>query len=124
MTWIELIIALAIFFIVATISEKILRKKYHIAKRKGWRYEPVNLVHKRAERILLWSYLLIFLGLLFADYRYASILIFVFLLLNNALRFYMEWKYERKSKEFIITANSFCWFLVFTAIFLTQLLEK
>ncbi|MGX6445605.1 DUF4181 domain-containing protein [Neobacillus sp. K501] len=124
MKCIEILIALAIFFILSTISETILRKRYQIAKRKGWIYVPVNLVHKRAERILFWSYLIIFMGLIFAEYRYASIFIFVFLLLNNALRAFMEWKYERKTKEYMLTANTICWFLVFTAIYLTQLLEK
>lgn len=124
MTWIEFLIALAIFFILATLSERILRKKYQIAKRKNWLLEPVNLIHKRAERILFWSYLIIFMGLLFAEYRYTSILIFVFLLLNNTLRAYMEWKYERNTRQYILTANTICWFVVFTPIYLTLLLEK
>lgn len=124
MSWIELIIGLVIFFILSSVTESILRKKYNIAKRKGWRYEPVNHFHKRAERILFWSYLLIFLGFLFADYRYTSFFIFGFLLLNNALRAYMEWKYERKAKEYMMTANTFCWFLVFTTIYLPLMLEK
>jgi hypothetical protein len=124
MTWIEFLIALAIFFILATLSERILRKKYQIVKRKGWRYEPVNLVHKRAERILFWGYLIIFMGFIFAESRYASSLIFGFLLLIHALRAYMEWKHERKTKEYLITANTFCWFFVFSVIYLTQLLEK
>lgn len=124
MTWIEVIIALAIFFILSTISETILRKKYQIAKRKGWIYEPVNLVHKRAERILFWGYLLIYTVLLFSGYQYASYFIFGFLLLLNGLRVFMEWKYDRERKEYIISINALSWFTLFVAYIIQGLLEK
>lgn len=33
----------------------------------------------------------------------------------------MEWKFERETKEYMLTA---CWFFILTLIYLTQLLEK
>jgi Domain of unknown function (DUF4181) len=124
MTLIEGLLTFAVMLVLSWLTEFILRKKFKIARRKGWLYHRVNNVHKRAERILFIGYMLIYAIFLLADYRYANYMIWGFFFFLFGIRAYMEWKYDRESKEFIITTHSLCWYLLFSAIIVPQLLEK
>lgn len=124
MTFIEWILPLAVLLVLSTFSGRILRKKYNITKKKGWIYEPVNPLQKRVEALLMVFYILLYTGLSAADYPYANYLIYGFFLLLFAFRVFIEWKYDRESKEFIISVNSLSWFILFITIVLPQLLEK
>lgn len=120
----EWIVIFAVCLVLSMLSEFILRKKLKIARKKGWLYQPINNVHKRAERILFLGYMLIYTGFLLADYTYTNYFLFGFFILLFGIRAFMEWKYDRETKAFIITFNSLCWYILLIAIILPQLLEK
>lgn len=124
MTLMKVMMIFAVLLALSMLTEFILRKRFKIVRRKGWLYHRINNVHKRAERLLFLVFMLIYTGFLLADYRYTNYFIFGFFFFLFGIRTYMEWKYDRETKAFIITANSFCWYTLYTVIFFTQLLEK
>jgi hypothetical protein len=94
-------IVLFAFFI-----DKTIRKRFDIPKQKGL-YKQVNAVHKWGEIILLIIYLLyIFLYIAFLNQPIQPQLIFVFLILLYIFRSFMEWKYEKASKRYILSIST------------------
>ncbi|WP_084375088.1 DUF4181 domain-containing protein [Neobacillus soli] len=96
------------------LSEYILRKKLHIKKQNRWIYRSVNNTHKMAEIGLIIVFILTnsILGWFFpSTFKYG---LFIFLCALYAIRSFMEWKYDRPTREYIITFWSFCGMCVFT----------
>ncbi|MFC7391645.1 DUF4181 domain-containing protein [Scopulibacillus cellulosilyticus] len=94
-----------IFFILilGNFNEKIIRKKLCIPKQEeGFFYKTVNDIHKRGETIIFIIFLLgIVLSVIF-NFD-STILLIPFFIVLYCFRAFMEWKYKRNNKEYIIT---------------------
>ena len=78
--------------------EMLLRKKLKIEKPRGFLYKGVN----RAHMVIEFTILGVFLALLwYIDRPFPAFIIFFFVLFS--FRAFMEWKFERENKNYIIT---------------------
>lgn len=68
------------------VFERIARRQLNIPKQKGWNNQYVNDTHKWGNRIIISSYIVV---------------IAISTFLPN--RIYMEWKYDKESREFLIS---------------------
>ncbi|MGX1194625.1 DUF4181 domain-containing protein [Metabacillus sp. SLBN-84] len=86
--------------LIGTLSENLLRRKFDIPKTKGLIYRGVSTSHRWTERVLLLIYLIC---LMILDFSMGLFLAFITLFF--AFRAFMEWKYEREKKEYLITIH-------------------
>lgn len=102
------IISSIVIFGVGILSERFLRKKFKIEERKDIIYQGVNKFQRWVEGSLL----IIFLISLwfFNDYIFLSFISYFVLL--NLFRTLMEWRYERESKQYILTLLSIILYLL------------
>ena len=96
------IIPSIVIFGVGILSERFLRKKFEIEKRKGIIYKGVN----RFQRWIEGSLIIIFLISLWFFIDYIFLLLISYYVIMNLFRVLMEWKYEREKKEYILTLHS------------------
>ncbi|MGG3523510.1 DUF4181 domain-containing protein [Bacillus pseudomycoides] len=97
-------IVLILWIFVLYLLEKLVRKKLNIPKQGGWLYEPVNELHKWGERIIIIIYLVAgFVCIYTSEYIKGVYILFVFLGTQQLFRAYMEWKYDEKSKKYVIS---------------------
>ncbi|WP_047986006.1 DUF4181 domain-containing protein [Ornithinibacillus californiensis] len=80
----------------------IVRKKLKIKTEIGL-YKYINKTHKWGERILLLLFFITLSIAYFGFYYVEVYLIFIFFLAQSIFRAFMEWKYEREEKEYIIS---------------------
>ncbi|WP_321141618.1 DUF4181 domain-containing protein [Bacillus gaemokensis] len=84
--------------------ENLLRKKLHIPRKNSFIYKPVNDLHKWGEISIFTIYLITsFILIVKFDYINIGYLIFAFLVVLNVFRTVMEWKYDKESKEYVIS---------------------
>ncbi|MFD1739444.1 DUF4181 domain-containing protein [Bacillus salitolerans] len=105
------IVYIVIMVIFSILSEKWLRWKLKMEKRTWILYQCVNSVHKWIERFILMGFLV---GIFFVDVTHHWT--FSFFLVVFSVRAFFEWKYDRESKEYILTAYSVILFLVFIGV--------
>lgn len=105
---------LVMFFLVIylVVSDYRLRKKFSIQKRGEFFYRQVNKIHFWAEIILLIIALPVIGFLAGIGFFPAILIFFVFL---YGLRGWMEWKYEKEEKNYILTLNGFVAFIIAAA---------
>lgn len=96
-----------IAIIIGTIIETNIKKKYDI-KREGVIYKCVNRIHLWIEISVASILFVIFL--LNNDLHY---FVPTFLILLNGIRSFMEWKYRKSSREYILYIFNLCFFSVF-----------
>ena len=100
----KFVIFLLLLFLVSYLFEKILRKIANVKKRKGFIYKPLNERHKRWQRIIVVIYII---GLMIHGFSSSEIDIYVlniiFLTVLYLHRAFMEWKYDKDAREYIIT---------------------
>lgn len=100
------------FLIFWALIEKIIINKFNIRKKKG-RYKHVNEIHKWLEVLLIIGILLMF----FVDSYYSLVGLTVLL----SFRAFMEWKFEKELKTYILNIlnSSVCvLFLIILKLFL------
>ncbi|MDX8290466.1 DUF4181 domain-containing protein [Metabacillus indicus] len=90
----------AAVILIGTLSESLLRKKLEIPKSKGFIYRGVSSAHRWTERILLLIYIIC---LMIFDFSIGLFLAFIIPFF--AFRTFMEWKYEKERKEYLITLH-------------------
>jgi len=100
------------------IIESIIKDKFNIEVKKGWRYEYTNKLHKWIDRLLMISAMIFLSYFLFYDTTRSTdgefFIIFVFFaLLLVILRVSIEWKFARKSKKYILTLLSGIFSIIF-----------
>jgi hypothetical protein len=88
----------ALFFLFDWIMHRYLRKKLQIEKTPWGIYKPMNNTQKWLERSLLIVHLIL---LWIIDDIF--LLTTLFFALLNSLRAFMEWKYEKEKKTFVLT---------------------
>ncbi len=103
-----------IFLIIGFAIEILLRKLLRTDRKALKRYGPINDFQKRGELFLLIIFLFILAVQVFlkGDLWFGSVLIYF--VVSTLFRGFIEWKYDRQSKEYIITLV----FLIFTILFL------
>ncbi|PEC22115.1 DUF4181 domain-containing protein [Bacillus cereus] len=111
---ISIVFCIAVYFF-----DKFLRKKLNMPKIGFWGYKKhVNSLHKKLEIGLLFIYLINSFIFIF---KFESIniayVIFTYLGGTLILRAWMEWKYDRESKDYIFSLIG-----VFTFVFMTSML--
>lgn len=111
---ISIIFCIAVYFF-----DKFLRKKLNMPNRGFWGYKKhVNSLHKKLEIGLLFIYLITsFIFLVKFESVTIAYVIFTYLGGTLVLRAWMEWKFDRESKEYIFSMIG-----VFTFGFMTSML--
>ncbi|WP_418219430.1 DUF4181 domain-containing protein [Clostridium formicaceticum] len=117
----KLFILLLILFIVFHLIEKALRKFFGIGKRNGILYKYVNKFHKIGERSIMLVFFISFTFVSFAlptlhSIQPTNIMVIYFGTLFS-FRTFIEWKYARKSKEYIISGAATVMYIVSILIF-------
>ncbi|MGN4443494.1 DUF4181 domain-containing protein [Bacillus cereus group sp. MYBK79-1] len=111
---ISIIFCIAVYFF-----DKFLRKKLNMPNKGFWGYKKhVNSLHKKLEIGLLFIYLITsFIFLVKFESVNIAYVIFTYLGGTLVLRAWMEWKFDRDSKEYIFSMIG-----VFTFAFMTSML--
>lgn len=113
--WINIFLVIGIYLLIILCFNFIMRKYLKVDKRKTFSYNHVNEKHKRIDwtiRIIFMITLMIltFIGV----YKYnneglwklmPSILFVIFLMVSEAVRAFMEWKYATNPKAYIFTIS-------------------
>ncbi|MGE7881595.1 DUF4181 domain-containing protein [Bacillus sp. NPDC094077] len=111
-------IIIFVFCIAGYFIDQFLRKKMNVPKRVFWGYKHVNSLHVKLEKGLFIVYLIASFIYIF-KYESANIgyAIFTYLGITWILRAWMEWKYDRESKEYIFSIIG-----LFSLIFMISML--
>ncbi len=112
-------IIIFVFCIAGYFLDRFLRKKLNMPKSGFWGYNKyVNSLHKKLEIGLLFVYLIIsFIYIFKFESTNIWFIIFTYLGVTWILRTWMEWKYDRESKEYIFSIIG-----LFAVIFMTSML--
>ncbi len=112
-------IIIFVFCIAGYFLDRFLRKKLNMPKSGFWGYNKyVNSLHKKLEIGLLFVYLIIsFIYIFKFESTNIWFIIFTYLGVTWILRTWMEWKYDRESKEYIFSIIG-----LFAFIFMTSML--
>lgn len=112
-------IIIFVFCIAGYFLDRFLRKKLNMPKSGFWGYNKyVNSLHKKLEIGLLFVYLIIsFIYIFKFEITNIWFIIFTYLGVTWILRTWMEWKYDRESKEYIFSIIG-----LFAFIFMTSML--
>jgi uncharacterized membrane protein len=112
-------IIIFVFCIAGYFLDRFLRKKLNMPKSGFWGYNKyVNSLHKKLEIGLLFVYLIIsFIYIFKFESTNIWFIIFTYLGVTWILRTWMEWEYDRESKEYIFSIIG-----LFAFIFMTSML--
>ena len=94
-----LFIMLVLLYI--TFSEKLIRRKLGIPKQRGFFYQSKNRIQRWTEGTLIVLY---GAGLLIFEFLPLFITVWVSFFL--AIRAFMEWKFEREEREYILSLHT------------------
>ncbi|MGE7863546.1 DUF4181 domain-containing protein [Bacillus mobilis] len=98
------VIVLVLWIIFLFVLENIVRKRLNIPKQKGWNHKYVNKLHKWGNRTIIFSYIVvIIICSSLSNPLYMGFLPFLLLITLYSFESYMEWKYDRESKEFLMS---------------------
>jgi hypothetical protein len=104
---IPILILFAIFYLlIVIVAEKKIRNKLGIHKKEGAWYKTVNSIHLGGEILIIITFILVqvIIGSGNTDVAnwVAKYGVFLFFTILYIFRAYMEWKFDRQSKEYII----------------------
>lgn len=98
--------------------EKLLRRKLNTPKGNVWIYKHVNSLHVKLEIGLFIVYLILsFIYLFKAENANIGIVVLIYFGAISLLRVWMEWKYNRETKEYILSIIGF-----FAFVFMVSML--
>lgn len=118
--YIKLFFLLAIFFLLMFVFNSIIRKYLKIEKRKVFSYAYVNEKHKKIDWIIRISFIIIlFISNLYQRRNIGEVkwyfeiwfIAFVFIVISDLFRAFMEWKYAENPKTFIFTISQLIFIL-------------
>ena len=101
--FVQIFIFVVILLILSFILEYYLRGRLNIKKREGLLYSHVNNVHRIGETVLVIIGLAIVFTAIMRDWDYEIGYFFIYLFVLFAFRTIMEWYYDRKGKQYILT---------------------
>ena len=99
-------ICLAVFFLI----ERVVRKKWDIPKNRKSGAERLNAAHTWGMRI---GWTLFFVCVVFLDSGLINAMVIIVLWLFDA---YMQWRYNRTEREYMITLMGVVYFTLFISI--------
>lgn len=97
----EFLLFLTLVLVYITFSEKWIRRKLNIPKQRGFFYQSQNRIHRWTEGTLIVLYAV---GLMIFDF--STLFIAVSISFFLAVRSFMEWKFEREEKEYILSLHA------------------
>ncbi|MBE7122436.1 DUF4181 domain-containing protein [Bacillus cereus] len=111
-------IIIFVFCIAGYFLDRFLRKKLNMPKSGFWGYNKyVNSLHKKLEIGLLFVYLITsFIYIFKFESTNIWFVIFTYLGVTWILRTWMEWKYDRESKEYIFSIIGLFAFILMTSM--------
>jgi Domain of unknown function (DUF4181) len=125
--WLKLFLLLAIYGVLISVFNMVMRKWFKVEKKKFFSYNHLNNLHKKIE----WSIRIIFLVLLIVGtiinlmrinkdlekiwFLETYILMFVFIIVTEIIRAFMERKYAANKNDYLFTIIQ----LVFISILLS-----
>ncbi|MEC5424851.1 DUF4181 domain-containing protein [Virgibacillus sp. C22-A2] len=116
--WLWLLILVAIIY--GFLSQRWLGKRFGIKRSERLVYQHVNKMHKIVERLLIIGILLVmFLFLFYFQGEDIGPLLATFFLTLFSVRAFIEWKFERTRKEYILTLNALAIFIFCSLVFFT-----
>ncbi|UDW01017.1 DUF4181 domain-containing protein [Bacillus cereus] len=86
--------------------EKVVRKKLNIPKQTDWNSKYINNAHKWGTRALIVSYIIVTLICATLNPIYISNLPILFLITLYCFQSYMEWKFDKESREYVISLGT------------------
>ena len=110
-----LIAFLAVVTGLGFLADRWMRKKLKIPKREGALYKPVHPFQVWIEALIVMGSIIILFNIEFGIVGPGALVPFVFFLLFS-FRTFMEWKFDRERKEYIITGLSSGLLLIFCAV--------
>ncbi|HFK1547972.1 MULTISPECIES: DUF4181 domain-containing protein [Bacillus] len=88
------------------VLEKVVRKKLNISKQTDWNSKYVNKAHKWGTRALIISYIIVTMICATLNPIYISNFPILFLITLYCFQSYMEWKYDKESREYVISLGT------------------
>ncbi|MGF9878999.1 DUF4181 domain-containing protein [Bacillus albus] len=88
------------------VLEKVVRKKLNISKQTDWNSKYVNKAHKWGTRALIISYIIVTMICATLNPIYISNFPILFLITLYCFQSYMEWKYDKESREHVISLGT------------------
>ncbi|QNG59648.1 DUF4181 domain-containing protein [Bacillus sp. PAMC26568] len=114
MTFQEKVILLVVLVVVFTIAENMIRRKLKLSRQPFFAiYRPLNNFHKWIELVFLIGLLISFI---IVNQVLIPYLLIAFFILLQLFRMVMEWKYNRKEKEYIMHGVGVIFFSFFMAV--------
>jgi hypothetical protein len=118
-----LIVFAIVFIVLEILTEKKIRKKFGIHKKEGTWYRTVNSFHQAGEVLIMITFIIFITIMGNGETDLANWItkygVFLFITVLFIFRAFMEWKFDRKSKEYIIQMFNL---IVFVGIFLPVLI--
>ncbi|MHC2833999.1 uncharacterized protein DUF4181 [Bacillus sp. F9_6S_D1_P_5] len=99
-------ILLILWIIFLVVLEKVVRKKLNIPKQTDWNSKYVNNAHKWGIRALIISYIIVTMICATLNPIYISNLPILFLITLYCFQSYMDWKYDKESREYVISLGT------------------
>ncbi len=127
--WIKLFLFIGILLLLSFIFSFLMRNFLNVEKRKAFSYNHVNEKHKRIDRIIRTSFIIILLitqifiiARVIKEptwYLKTPSLIIIFSVASGIVRAFMEWKYAENRKEYIFTISELSFTLILVLILLS-----
>jgi len=103
----ELLVFIILMFAAAFFLEKAVRKVLHVPKREGWLYQYVSETQRWTEWGIITIVLLGGIIVLFAFPQINTVfLLLAFYVLLFGIRAWFEWKYDRQSRQYVMSICS------------------
>ncbi|MBJ7957362.1 DUF4181 domain-containing protein [Bacillus mycoides] len=97
------LIVLLLWIIILIFLEKIVRKKLNIPRQTGWNSKYVSQSHKWGHWIIIISYVVLMMIVSILNPIYMTYIPIFFFITLYIFQGYMQWKYNRQTKEYIIS---------------------
>ncbi|WP_433772291.1 DUF4181 domain-containing protein [Bacillus wiedmannii] len=109
-------IIIIVLGIVGYFLEQFLRKKLNMKKRGFFGYKYVNSLHMKLEIVLFFIYFITCFT--YVNSENVGYVMFIFFGTLWTLRAWMEWKYDRESKEYILSVIGLVAFIIMISLLL------
>ncbi|MDN6195523.1 MAG: DUF4181 domain-containing protein [Atopostipes suicloacalis] len=120
--WVKLFLLLAIFFFALFIFNFFMKKILGLKHRKVFSYRHVNEGHKKADWMIRSLFVVLFIAayIIVETFKLYSgiwpyilpILLIFYVISSELLRAYMEWSYQKHSKDYLFTLSQLAFLLL------------
>ncbi|MFT8322084.1 MAG: DUF4181 domain-containing protein [Bacillus sp. (in: firmicutes)] len=110
--FVKFLLFFAILLVISFVMEKYLKKKFSIPKRDTFIYHRLNNIQRWGERIIF----ILFVITLWVFIDHSLIVLIIYVLLFHLYRGFMEWKYNREGKQYILTIAFIVLYLIMISL--------